>query len=68
VDANKRDLKNDKFLNVQNLADMFGVTVYTVYLWVRSDLIPHFKIGGCIRFSAADLEEWSRRSSKTAFF
>lgn len=43
----------DKILNVPEIAEFFGVTKKTVYLWCKEGNLPAFKIG----------QEWMVRQS-----
>ena len=46
------------YLNVEDVAKRFGITVTTVYRLVQQGRLPAFKVGHQWRFSEARLEEW----------
>ncbi len=37
---------------------MLSVKPSTIYLWVGTRQIPHYKINGCIRFSLTEILAW----------
>jgi len=45
-------------LCVEDVAQMLKVAPQTVYKWVRTGYIPHFKLGKCVRFSQASVLSW----------
>ena len=52
-------------LCVDDVSHMLKVSPQTIYKWVRTDYIPHFKLGKCVRFSKAAVLHWlSERESK----
>jgi len=46
------------FIDIKSLAECLSVKESTVYAWVRSGDIPHYKLGRLIRFKVADIELW----------
>lgn len=46
-------------LSVKDVAQLFKISEKTVYRWVQSDDLPHYRIGGQYRFSYSELLEWS---------
>ena len=50
--------KNQRFLNAKEVAKMLCCNKETVYRMVRTDQIPHFRIGTMIRFSMDEIENW----------
>lgn len=47
-----------KILSVAETAERLGAKISTVYSWVHMRKIPHYKLGGLLRFGEADIEEW----------
>lgn len=45
-------------MTVPEAAKFIGVHEQTIYLWCRKRKIPHFKIGGALRFRENDLSKW----------
>jgi hypothetical protein len=52
------------FLRPSEVASLFNVSVYTVYLWYRMERIAGIKIGGCLRIYGSSLGGISRRQGK----
>ncbi len=54
--------------NRQQTAERLGVTVRTIDNYVKSGIIPHFKIGGAVRFDPeqvdASLQKYNMRHGK----
>ncbi len=48
----------EALLCVEDVAQMLTVSLQTVYKWVRTGYIPHFKLGKCVRFSQASVLSW----------
>lgn len=44
------------------VAARYGVSVNTIYLWVRTRGFPHVRMGKLIRFTDADLAAWEAAS------
>lgn len=45
-------------LCVEDVAQMLNVAPQTVYKWVRTGYIPHFKLGKSVRFSREAVFHW----------
>ena len=45
-------------LDVNGVAHLLSVSPQTVYKWVRTGYIPHFKLGKCVRFSQPAVLQW----------
>lgn len=50
-----------KFLDVKSVAYMFDLHPQTIYTWVRRKRIPHYKVGGVIRFNVDELIVWAKK-------
>ncbi|MBT3267004.1 helix-turn-helix domain-containing protein [Candidatus Poribacteria bacterium] len=51
---------NERFLNVDDVAALFGVSPKTVYGWVHAKAIPHMKLSrSVLRFRPSDIEAWA---------
>ncbi len=46
-------------LSVKDVARLFDISEKSVYRWIASDNLPHYRINGQYRFSHAELLEWS---------
>jgi excisionase family DNA binding protein len=53
----------EKLLKPEEVSEMLGIQLSTVYNWTYSGKrgyrkIPFIKIGSCLRFKASDIEKW----------
>jgi len=48
----------EKFLTVLDVALLLSVRPSTVYQWVSSGEIPHYRLGRIVRFKRKDLDVW----------
>lgn len=46
-------------LSVKEVARLFNISEKTVYRWIQTDNLPHYRIGGQYRFSHSELLEWA---------
>jgi excisionase family DNA binding protein len=53
----------ERFINVGDVAEMFGLSVATIRKWVFLGYIPYKKIGRAVRFSTTEIEDWARSKS-----
>jgi len=51
------------FYNVKGLSEYINVKPKTVYSWVTQGILPFYRIGGCIRFKKAEIDEWLLKCS-----
>ncbi|HEX5429513.1 MAG TPA: helix-turn-helix domain-containing protein [Patescibacteria group bacterium] len=49
--------KDDKILNVEELAKFFGVSAPTIWRWCKMGKIPAFKIGSQWKIRQSDLNK-----------
>lgn len=47
-----------KYLKVKDVAELLGKSEGGIYNWVSQKRIPHFHVGGSVRFDREDLEKW----------
>ena len=59
-----KDIKNYR-LSTKDLMELYGVTIGTIYNWLRKGL-PHIKIeiSGQYRFNADEVKEWLLSNKK----
>lgn len=50
-----------KYLNVKDVAYVFDIHTQTIYTWVRKNRIPHYKVGGVIRFNPDQVIKWAKK-------
>ncbi len=53
----------DALLTPQQIADLLGVKVSTIYQWTHQGFIPHAKIGKFVRFNMPEIEKWVQQRS-----
>jgi excisionase family DNA binding protein len=53
-----------EYLNVKELAAYLNVKGTTIYSWVESGEIPHYKIRRLIRFKKLDVDHWLENHRK----
>lgn len=59
VPKGKRMIENpNNLLNVAEVAGILGVKLETVYAWIHTKQIPHYKIGRLVKFKSKEIEEW----------
>jgi excisionase family DNA binding protein len=49
---------NKALLNVREVAQLLNVKENTVYDWVSSNFIPHYKISKFVRFRETEVLQW----------
>ena len=57
-------MKENKFLDVQNLADYIHMSESYVYKMVRSHSIPHIKLGSRTLFEKNEIDNWVINGSR----
>jgi len=50
-----------KYLTPQELSKMLGVSVFTVYGWTSSRVIPFVKLGRLVRFEGSKITAWLKQ-------
>jgi excisionase family DNA binding protein len=48
----------EKLVDVEQIAEMLGLSVATIRKWISKRFIPHRKIGRAVRFSVFEIQEW----------
>ena len=46
------------FLTVKSAAQYLGLSYHTIYAYTEAGTLPHYKLGGRIRFDPDQLDEW----------
>ena len=54
----------DRILTVEQLAEMIGVSEYTVRLWAREGKLPALHLGKYWRFRESSIRDWLREQEK----
>jgi excisionase family DNA binding protein len=47
-----------RFVGVDALAEYLDVKKSTLYRWVHEQRIPHYKIGGLVKFELEKIDRW----------
>ena len=53
----------NKLLTPQEMSDVLGVKLSTIYQWTHLGFIPHFKLGRFVRFKENDINKWLESKS-----
>jgi excisionase family DNA binding protein len=48
----------NKYINIEQLADCLSISVFTLYSWVHQKKIPYYKFGKAVRFKMQEINEW----------
>lgn len=48
----------ENMVNMSELAAFLGIKMSTLYAWVHSKSIPHYKIGRLVKFRRSEIDEW----------
>jgi excisionase family DNA binding protein len=54
-------MTDEPFVPIEGVADYFSVSVSTVRMWIRQNLVPSLKIGGVYRFKISEVESALRK-------
>lgn len=46
-----------RFMSVKELAAYLGVSVHTVYSWISTRRVPHYKVGRLPKFDRREIDE-----------
>lgn len=52
-----------KKIDIQELSEMLGVSVNTIYSWISQRKIPYIKVGRLVRFDVDKVEKWLENHS-----
>lgn len=47
-----------KLIDINELSELTGISVSTLYSWVSQKRIPHIKIGRMVRFRMDEIDRW----------
>ena len=48
----------DRLYTPEEMSELLGVKLSTIYQWTHIGYIPHFKLGRFVRFKDRDVLEW----------
>ncbi len=49
---------NKLLINVKQLSESTGLSVFTLYSWINQKRIPYVKVGRLVRFDPKRIEKW----------
>ena len=52
-----------KLLKVEDIAELFQTSTSTIYRWVHTREIPFVTLGGKLRFSPDEIQEYIKQNS-----
>ena len=52
------------WLTVKEASEHYKIKKSTLYHWVASGTIPHYKIGQLVRFKKDEIDEWLKKFKK----
>lgn len=62
--GNKKLRKESKMLlTINDVSQILKISVSTVYRWVHKKEIPYIKLGGKVRFSDSELQQFIKKNS-----
>jgi len=53
----------EKLLNIEELSNLLGVEVSTLYIWTHRKAIPFIKLGKFIRFKESAIQTWLQQKT-----
>ena len=59
-------LNSGDLIRPDELAKGMKVAQGTVYAWCERGLIPHIRLGKCIRFDPVEIKEWLQKKRQVA--
>lgn len=54
-------MEKSKLMDINELSQRISIPIPTLYSWVCLRRIPHLKLGRCLRFDTAEIEDWIKR-------
>lgn len=62
--GNKKLRKESKMLlTINEVSQILKISVPTIYRWVHKKEIPYIKLGGKVRFSDSELQQFIKKNS-----
>jgi excisionase family DNA binding protein len=55
-----------RLLKIDELSEMIGISVSTIYTWVSEERIPVHKLGRAVRFDPVEIESWLKEKKRDA--
>lgn len=54
------DIKEDKWVNIEDVAEYLSITVDTARTWMKNGKLPAYKVGKRYKFKLSEIDEWVR--------
>jgi excisionase family DNA binding protein len=54
------------YYSKEEMASLFGVSIWTIYLWARHRRVPVLRVGGTLRFPRAAIDRFIAERTRTA--
>jgi len=54
---------NKLLIDVKQLSESTGLSVFTLYSWINQKKIPYVKVGRLVRFDPRKIEKWIEENS-----
>ncbi|MBI5150141.1 MAG: helix-turn-helix domain-containing protein [Candidatus Omnitrophica bacterium] len=54
---------SNRRIDIKELSDYLAIKAGTIYAWVHTKQIPHYKIGRLVRFELSEIEKWLEEKS-----
>lgn len=54
------DIKKDKWVNIEDVAEYLSITVDTARTWMKNGKLPAYKVGKRYKFKLSEIDEWVR--------
>ncbi len=58
----------NEYLTPEELCAWLGIKRATVYEWTHTGFVPHFKLGGRLRFRRSEIERWMEAKHRPGRF
>ena len=57
-------VENDKWVNLNDIADYLSVSPDTIRSWIKQKKIPCYKLGKMYKFKLSEIDEWVRSAGE----
>jgi len=59
-------LEFEPLIAAPEAGELLGVHPVTLLRWAREGMVPHSRLGRCVRFRASELNDWYERYTQRA--
>jgi excisionase family DNA binding protein len=57
-------LGTEGLLSTEQVSERLGLSINTQYFWANAERMPHYRLGGNVRFSWAEVQAWFERNPR----